>query len=185
MGYYCHHNINQYKKSIIQELLKNPSLHNTYLKYKKHLNKVIKSAKQTYYSTKFSEIKPGDARQFWKLKNNILNRKSKQNFTLTDDFANDTDKKSMLNRINRHFAKVGSIIHNSIDSNTSIPKSDKTPLNSFVLDFTTDLEVINQINNLKVKKSTGLLKSTTFRRAATETEGCAQNKAFAQSQECS
>ena len=134
------------KNSLYRESLRNSEMQEAYNNYKKQLNKIIKEAKSRYYSVFVTNLKRGDSKRFWKITNEVLNRKTK-NFENYASLGNNL--KEVANKLNSHFISIGEDIQNSVlSSNRTLVTGQKVTETLGLLPSSTE-EVKLEIDKLK------------------------------------
>lgn len=159
------------KNKLFKSVQRNPenieNLHE-YKKYRNRLNELIKKTKTNYYKKQISENK-NCPKKLWETVKIIQNTKHKQKSDIKSVLNEQGDiisnKKEMANLFCKHFTEVGQKLASKIKNNSRM-RLNKTRLpNSMYLSHTSEEEVKNVINKLKIRKSPGidLIKSETLK----------------------
>ena len=131
-----------------------------YKRYKNKLTDVMRRAEKLYYENRFVELK-NDAKNTWKLIKSVINGNKTTSESISELSINGctiTDKTTMANKFNVYFTNIGS------DLSKSIPKVSGSfsdylnhlkPTDSFFITPTNPAEIIDIVQNLKSKKSSG------------------------------
>ena len=151
------------KKNILyQKFLtkRNNETEKTYKDYKNKFTSIVRKAKKDYLD-KMLLINKSNAKQTWKILNNIINKKKCKN-KFPEKFIENRKELStnndIVNGFNKYFTSIGP------DLSSNIPKCKeynfikymKTPmLNSVFLDDVSENEIINMVNLSKSKTSFG------------------------------
>ena len=127
-----------------------------YKKYRNVLTNVIRCSKKNYFRDKFS-FNYGDSRSTWKIINQLVTIKQKQNNEIK--VRNNAgqimdDSVQVANEFNSYFSSVAKDLDSMIPRTNIDPLSyiDRLP-NSFVLNNTDESEVLNIIKSFKSKGS--------------------------------
>ncbi len=137
---------------------KKSSDHNVFVKARREYNKKIREAKKSFIEQKLKNI-GGNSREIWNLMNWILNKKGKENETITKLICNGkelTDIKEIANELNTFFINVGPKIAEKISTTKNF--EDFLPRISyphFEFRTLTEEEMLGHIRKMKPKKSTG------------------------------
>ena len=139
---------------------KNPENKTNYIKYRNILTCCLRQAKNSYYREIFNN-KATRITKMWKVLGKMINPKSNKKTSTIKRIVldnkcheNDTD---IANALNKHFCSVGDNIANKIDAaktHFSAFLQNPSP-NTFFLKQVEEYEVLQQIQNLKLKKSPG------------------------------
>ena len=120
----------------------------------------MRRAEKLYYENRFVELK-NDAKNTWKLIKSVINGNKPTSESISELSINGctiTDKTTMANKFNEYFTNIGS------DLSKSIPKVSGSfsdylnhlkPTDSFFITPTNPAEIIDIVQNLKSKKSSG------------------------------
>ena len=124
-----------------------------YKAYQNILRKLIKSAKESYYLSKFNSI-AGDVKKTWKTIKSILQSKSKgSEFKIEIAGETISDPSQISENFNDYFASIGSTLAANIPQTNTDPLSYLQPNpNSFLFFECTSSEVLKVINGLKNKR---------------------------------
>ena len=131
----------------------NPQYIDRFNTYKNILRKVIKSAKISYYISKFNAI-AGDVKKTWKAIKSILQSKAKNSeFKINISGETVTDQVLISEKFNEYFASIGPNLAANIPQTNTNPLSCLTASpNSFMFFECTGNEVLKVINSLKNKR---------------------------------
>ena len=131
----------------------NPQFLDRFNAYKDILRNLIKTAKVSYYLSKFNAI-AGDVKKTWKTIKSILQSKSKSTgFKLNLGGETITDPTHISENFNEYFASIGPTLAANIPLTNTNPLSYLTASpNSFMFFECTGNEVLKIINSLKNKR---------------------------------
>ncbi|CAB4019923.1 Hypothetical predicted protein, partial [Paramuricea clavata] len=129
------------------------------------INAEIKKLKANYYNTKISEcLLNKNIKKSWSLINNLLGKDSKS--TIINEIRSDnnvfTDKVSIANQLNDYFVSIGPSLAIEIEKNErSFQRSENRDSNdwldtTFRFSVISDEQVLNNLKQLVVSKSTGI-----------------------------
>ena len=128
--------------------------------YNGYLKQCIRTAKREYYVHEFTKYK-NDTRKTWDILKDIINtKKSKSDFPpyFTDLGIKISDSKTIADKFNEYFTKIGPELARSIDTSHKIPFDNylKSPCQlSFQFQYTTPDSIEKIIGDLKPKSSAG------------------------------
>ena len=151
------------KKNILyQKFLtnRNNETEKIYKDYKNKFTSIVRKAKKDYIN-KLLLINKSNAKQTWKILNNIINKKKSIN-KFPERFIESgkvlTTNNDIVNGFNKYFTSIGPELSNNIPKckDYNFKKYMKTPmLNSIFLDDVSENEIINMVNLSKSKTSFG------------------------------
>ena len=128
--------------------------------YNGYLKQCIRTAKREYYVHEFTKYK-NDIRKTWDILKDIINtKKSKSDFPpyFTDLGIKISGSKTIADKFNEYFTKIGPELARSIDTSHKIPFDNylKSPCQlSFQFQYTTPDSIEKNIGDLKPKSSAG------------------------------
>jgi hypothetical protein len=127
--------------------------------YKTILNRCLRQAKQSYYTTRLHQFKH-DSSRTWNILNSIIKRDKKEDsstqFIINGHETSDTSL--IANKFNQYFSNVGLNLASqiNIDNNNSYEKYlNSNTESTFEFHLVTEDEVSNTLNNFSPKSSTG------------------------------
>ena len=124
-----------------------------YKQYRNLLNRVIRNAKSQYWNTKFTESK-NNIKQT--LKTYFMSRKSKIYPHHSKSTTTCNDPMKISNAFSNYFANIGPKLADKIKTTNNYTDYMQNQLpSSLVMEETTCTEIINIIQNIKSKPSTG------------------------------
>ena len=123
------------------------------------LNRLKRIAKQSFFRERFTKFH-GNSRKVWNLINMMLGKKNDKSSFVEHIKIGDTDidnPKRISEIFADHFSKIGSELSKHIVYNNSLPDLDPPPnKNSIFMKPVTEQDVLNVIDSLKSKRSSGL-----------------------------
>ena len=128
--------------------------------WKRFRNKVkdtIKNAEKLYFKNQLNQH-ANSCQGLWKVFGKVIKNKQSQNDinSIKINENNITDTPSIVEEFNKYFCSIGEHLSKNFKSNNNSENYLENKIeNSFFLHFTTEGEIINEINNLNPKKSSG------------------------------
>ena len=139
---------------------------NEYSTYRNTLTSVLRKAKKDYYSLQFQTHK-NDIKSTWKVINDVLKNKDGKKLgidKITHNGNTITDSHEIAEAFNAYFVNIGPNLANNIPaSNNTFHSYLKNPNPNSIFFLPVDeTEIINIVNQLKAKKSSGFDGISTF-----------------------
>ena len=131
-----------------------------YDKFKKTFHKILRAAKQKYWTEQF-ELNKHNMKTTWKNINNLLNRQNdKSNFPeffLDNNNTKVTNPQNIANEFNNFYVNLGPQLAQNIPATHSTTESTNTNNipHSFYFTPVTPMEILKIVQNLKPKTSSG------------------------------
>ena len=158
-----------YKKWSKSKSIKNPhgnkELYRKFSDYRKKLNRVIKSAKSSYYCKKINEHE-GNLKKTWQIINELRGiRKSHIKPSFLIDNKRIYERRVIANEFNKHFASLASNMNDKVNQSKTTADNEnnsfdkflkKSPVNSIYVNDCTYDEISNIISELDNGKSSDI-----------------------------
>ena len=137
---------------------KTPNNRKAWTRYRNKVTETIKAAEKLFYQRKLKE-NSDNCQSLWKVFGSILNNKKKSKSINKIKVNNRelSDQNKITDEFNKYFSTIGAKLAENFNSENTNHKAylmNKVE-NSFFLHFTTEREIIREINNLDCKKSPG------------------------------
>ena len=150
------------RNKLYKSYISKPSEHNLkiYKKYRNKLTDIIRTSKKTYYSQKIGTAE-GDINATWKIINNLINKNKPQNkidnLKVDSQPENITDPTEIAHIFNSYFTNIGPDLASKINCNDKHFRAFLSRPNkkSMFLIPTNEHEILNMVESLKSKKSSG------------------------------
>ena len=150
----------KHRDKLFHKYLNNKTVNNriSWTRYRNKLSETIKAAEKLFYQRKLKENSE-NSQSLWKVFGSILNNKKKSK-SINKIKVNNielTDQNVITEEFNKYFSTIGAKLAENFNSENINHKAylrNKVE-NSFFLHFTTEHEIIKEINNFDCKKSPG------------------------------